>query len=290
MGPPLNLKEGEMANKIHSKEMKVDKFDIHYLTGGQGDPLVIIHGGGEGARAWLQNLAELSRYYTVYVPDLPGFGRSQPRGDNFYISEFAEFVRGFSHNLELKCFHLVGHSVGGGIALHYALKFPHEVKKLVLVNSICLGKEIALWVRFLSSPAFYWSLGEAAFAILKAVGWLISLLFTPFEFVNPLPRVKMDLGKNLTTLRGQTTVLQSRLSELVMPTLLVWGAEDSIVPVSQAYAAAQLIPDCQLHIFEGCGHSTYKQKVQEFSQLLVGFLGQRGEIDRRPTNGYSRNP
>jgi len=54
--------------------------------------------------------------------------------------------------------------------------------------------------------------------------------------------------------------------------LLVWGAKDSIVPVSNAYAAAQLIPDCQLHVFEGCGHSVYKQKVQEFSHLLTKFL------------------
>jgi len=265
--------EGEMVNKIHSKQTKVGKLDIHYLTGGQGDPLVVIHGGGAGARAWLQSLEEFSRYYTVYVPDLPGFGRSQPMADSFHISDFVEFLRGFSHDLELKRFHLIGHSIGGGIALHYALKFPHEVEKLVLVNSMFLGKEIALWIRFLSSPVFCQSVGEAALAILKAVGWLVSLFFTPFEFVSPLSRVRIDLGKSITTLRGQTTVLLNRLSELVMPTLLVWGAKDSIVPVSHAYAAAQLIPDCQLHIFECCGHSIHTQKIQEFSQLLVGFLG-----------------
>ena len=77
----------------------------------------------------------------------------------------------------------------------------------------------------------------------------------------------------MMTLKGQTTVLLNRLSELMMPTLLVWGARDGVVPVSQAYAAAELIPDCQLHVFEDCGHSVYKQNVQDFSRLLTGFLG-----------------
>ena len=68
-------------------------------------------------------------------------------------------------------------------------------------------------------------------------------------------------------------VLLNRLSEIVMPTLLIWGARDGIVPARHAYAAARVIPECKLHVFEGCGHSVYKQKVQEFSQLLVDFLG-----------------
>lgn len=261
---------GTMVNEICSKRMKVGELDIRYLTGGQGYPLVIIHGGGEGAKAWLQNVEELSRYYTVYVPDLPGFGYSQPMSDNFNISDFVEFVKDFSHKLGLKRFYLLGHSIGGGIALHYALRFPHEVKRLVLVNSLCLGKEIALWVRFLSFPGFY--LAEAALTILKAVRWLARLFFTPFEFVAPVPRVRIDMGKSITTLKGQSTVLLNRLSELIMPTLLVWGARDVIVPTSHAYVAAELIPNCQLHIFEDCGHSVYKQKVQHFCQLLVRFL------------------
>ncbi len=63
---------------IHSKKVKVGELDIHYVTGGQGDPLVVIHGGANGAGAWRENLLELSKNYTVYVPDMPGFGKSQP--------------------------------------------------------------------------------------------------------------------------------------------------------------------------------------------------------------------
>ena len=257
---------------MQSKRVRVGKLGVHYFTGGQGDPLVLIHGGGEGSRAWLQNLEDLCNHYTVYLPDLPGFGYSQPMGEDFSIPEFVEFVKGFSSNLGLERPYLVGHSIGGGVALHYALRFPQEIKKLVLVSSMYLNQDIALWVRFLSSPVLRLSLGEAAFFILKSMDRLSRAAYFPFKFVNPLSRTRMDLGRDITMRGGQTAAVRDRLHELVMPTLLVWGANDPILPVSHAYEAASLIPDCQLHIFEGCGHTVYKQRVSEFSQLLIQFL------------------
>ena len=257
---------------MQSKRIKLGSLNIRYFSGGQGEPLVIIHGGGDGARAWLKSSEELSKYYSVYIPDLPGFGHSQSANDKFHLPEYVAFIEDFTHALGIESFHLVGHSIGGGIALHYALKSPQKVKGLVLVSSWCLGIEAALWVRLLSHPALCRSLGEASIAVLKGVKWLARLFYAPFRFANPVTRVKMDVGKTMITLRGQTTVLQDRLCELTMPTLLVWGSGDRIVPASHAYVAAELIPDCQLHIFEGCGHSVYKQRAGEFSQLLANFL------------------
>jgi 4,5:9,10-diseco-3-hydroxy-5,9,17-trioxoandrosta-1(10),2-diene-4-oate hydrolase len=271
--PPLaREKNREITNNIHSKRIKVGSLNIHYFTGGQGDPLVIIHGGGDGARAWLKNAEELSKYYTIHIPDLPGFGCSQSANDRFHLSEYVAFIDDFSSALGIKRFHLMGHSIGGGIALHYALKFPQNVKGLVLVSSWCLGIEAALWVRLLSHPALSRSLGEAGIAVLKGVKWLARLFYAPFRFANPITRVKMDIGKTMITFKGQTTVLLNRLSELTVPTLLVWGAGDNVVPAAHAYVAAELIPDCRLHIFEGCGHNVYRQKVDEFSRLLTNFL------------------
>lgn len=262
-----------MANNIHSKKIKVGGLDIHYFTGGKGDPLVVIHGGGDGARAWLGNMAELAENYTIYVPDLPGFGHSQTMEGDYYIPEFVQFVDAFSQSLGLKSFHLMGHSLGGGIALSYALKFPHKITKLVLVSSMCLGREIALWVRFLSTRVLRRPIGKVAIAILKGVKWVADLLLVPFEFVHPFNRASIHLGGRVTTIREQTTVLVHRLSEIMVPTLIIWGAKDPILPARQAYAAAQLIPDCQVKVFEDCGHSVYRQKIPEFSRLLTGFLG-----------------
>jgi len=262
-----------MAKNILSKRIKVDDLDIRYFTGGEGEPLVIVHGGSHGASAWLDNVRELSENYTIYIPDLPGFGQSQPLAGDYYIPELTEFLDKFSHSLGLNSFHLVGHSLGGSIALHYALRFPHKIKKLVLVSSMCLGREIALWVRFLSSRFLCRALGKTALAILKAAKWLGYFFLAPTEFAEPICQASIHLGSSLTTLKEQTIVLLNRLSEIVVPTLVVWGAKDPIVPVRQALVAAQLIPNCQLKVFADSGHSVYREKLQEFTHLLRGFLG-----------------
>jgi pimeloyl-ACP methyl ester carboxylesterase len=258
-------------NKIHSKKIKVNGRDVHYFVAGQGHPLVVIHGGGGDARTWLKNVAELAERYTVYAPDLPGFGGSQPLEGDYYIPEMAEFVDSFARSLGLESFYLVGHSIGGGVALNYALKSPHKIKKLVLVSSLCLGREIALWVRIMTFPAR--AIGSAILAVLGGIGWLVKKLLIPVEFVVPASFTSVNLGSSIATFKEQTVILASRLSELVMPTLVVWGARDEIVPVRHAYAAAQVIPDCQLKVFEKRGHNVHRDELHEFSRLLTGFLG-----------------
>jgi len=262
-----------MTTSIASKKIKVGGLDIHYLTAGQGEPLVIVHGGGEGARAWRGNLEEMSKNYTMYVPDLPGFGDSQPLTGDYFIPELTEFIDEFMQALGLENFHLVGHSLGGGIALNYALQFPHKINKLVLISSMCLGKEIALWIRFLSRRVLCRILGGIALGLFRFIKWLLKSLYDPNEFVEPICQASIYLGSCITTLKEQTTVLINRLSGLMVPTLVVWGAKDPVLPVRQAYAAAQLIPNCQVKVFEDCGHSVYREKITEFSQLLTGFLG-----------------
>jgi len=266
-----------MASKIQSNNIRVGELDIHYLSGGQGAPLLVIHGGGDGARAWRKNMEELAESYTICVPDLPGFGSSQPMEGNYYIPELIEFVDGFAHKLELKRFHLMGHSLGGGIALSYALKFPHKIEKLVLISSLFLGKEIALWVRFSTRRVICQPLWWLTKALFKAIKWVVKLpvklLLVPVEFVMPPPVASVYLGSCIATFKEQTTVLAHRLSEIMVPTLVVWGAKDPIVPYKHAYAAADLIPDCQVKVFEDSGHSVYRDNIQEFSRLLTGFLG-----------------
>jgi len=137
---------------------------------------------------------------------------------------------------------------------------------------MCLGKEIALWIRVLSSSILCRYLGLAAAITLKAIKWLVDIVCAPLQFMNPLPLVKVNLGKNITTIEEQTMVVVNQLASLVMPTLLVWGAKDGIVPVSHSYSAAKLIPDCQLHVFEDCGHSVHREKPEELSRLLAQFL------------------
>ena len=260
------------GDKLRSENVRVGRLDVYYLTGGEGEPVIVIHGGGESGSAWLENVAELARYYQVYLPDLPGFGRSKAISERFELSSYVTFVEDFSRSLGLKHFHLIGHSLGGGIALHYALKCPHKIKRLVLVSSLCLGEEIALWSRIMSLPIFYRIVKKIIVSVFRAVGWLVKRLHYPLGKVNPPSLLRMSIGQSIMTLKGQTMVLVNRLSELLVPTLVVWGANDNIIPVRHAYAAAELIPNCQVRVFQNSGHSVYKHRIREFSELMVQFL------------------
>ena len=253
--------------------VKVGHLDIHYLTGGKGEPLIVIHGGGDSGNAWLRNVAELSKYYQVYLPDLPGFGRSKTASEDFDLSSYVTFVEDFSRSLGLERFHLVGHSLGGGIALRYALDFPHRIERLVLVSSLFLGREIALWARVMSLPVFYRVARKTVAGVFRALVWLVRKLHCPLGKITPPSLLRMSIGKSIMMVKGQTTVLMSRLSELLMPTLLVWGANDNIVPARHAFLAARQIPNCQVRVFQNSGHSVYRQRIREFSDLLVRFLG-----------------
>jgi pimeloyl-ACP methyl ester carboxylesterase len=259
-------------NKVEGKTIKVDGRDVHYYTAGQGEPVVVVHGGGGDARTWWDNIIELAEKYTVYAPDLPGYGGSQPLAGNYYIPELSRFIGSFASNLGLEKFHLVGHSMGGGVALDYALKSPHKIKKLVLVSSLCLGREIAFWVRLFSIPALLRSIGVLTISILKGIKWLAERL-NPAEFIMPLSPAAVVVGGNITTLKQQSVVLEDRLAEVAVPTLLVWGSRDPIVPVRHAYQAAKVIPDCRVRVFKNRGHNVHREELEEFSSTLSGFLG-----------------
>jgi pimeloyl-ACP methyl ester carboxylesterase len=259
-------------NEIKDKTIKVDGRDVHYYTAGQGEPLVVIHGGGGDASTWRNNIVELSEKYTVYAPDLPGYGGSQPLDGNYYIPELSAFLGSFASNLGLENFYLLGHSLGGGVALDYTLKSPHKIKKLVLVSSLCLGREIAFWVRLMSIPGLLRSLGALTISILKGVKWLAERL-NPAEFILPLSPASMTVGSNIMTFRQQSLVLENQLAEIAVPTLLIWGSRDPIVPVKHAYQAAKVIPDCRVKVFENRGHNVHRDELEEFSTVLTGFLG-----------------
>jgi pimeloyl-ACP methyl ester carboxylesterase len=259
-------------NTMQGKTIKVDGRDVHYYTAGHGEPLVVIHGGGGDARTWGKNIIELSEKYTVYAPDLPGYGGSQPLDGNYYIPELSDFLGSFASNLGLEKFYLVGHSMGGGVALDYALKSPQKIKKLVLVSSLCLGREIAFWVRLLSIRALLRSFGALTIGVLKSIKWLAEHL-NPAEFIMPLSPASMTVGGNITTIKQQSLVLENRLSEVAVPTLLIWGSRDPIVPVRHAYQAAKVIPDCQVKVFENRGHNVHREELAEFSSTISGFLG-----------------
>lgn len=261
-----------MPQQMESHVIDIGRRKVHYLQGGHGKPLVILHGGANGADTWRKNAAELSSRHTVYVPDLPGFGDSDAIGGDFNYAAFVAFVDEFAGALGLNKFNLVGHSLGGCIALQYSLQHPDHVLKLVLVSSLGIGKSIGRRIKYLSTPVFKYLVGAPLLAFIDIVKWGARKLSRPLRLLNnPITRMNVDLGRKISTLAGQTLVLRDRLCELVVPTLVVWGERDGVVPVRHAYVAANLIPDCQLQVFDG-GHSIHRQRMAEFSEALNDFL------------------
>jgi pimeloyl-ACP methyl ester carboxylesterase len=260
------------VNRIRSEYININGLDIRYITGGEGDPLIIVHGGSDGASAWMQNIEVLSKQYTIYVPDMPGFGLSQSMEGSYYIPEMVDFIDNFARTVGLNSFYLMGHSLGGGIALHYTLKYPQKIRKLVLVSSLCLGREIAWWIRLASPRVICSTMGKSAISVFKAIKF-IAKFFGPWEMVEPLSKTSVHIGSCIANLTEQTIVLLSQLPLIMVPTLVMWGAKDPVVPFAHAYAAAELIPDCQVRVFDDCGHSVYRERLREFSNVLSRFLG-----------------
>jgi pimeloyl-ACP methyl ester carboxylesterase len=258
---------------ISSRTIKLDGRDVHYYTAGEGEPLVAIHGGGGDARTWRRNIGELAGKYTVYAPDLPGYGGSQPLDGKYYIPELSEFLEKFTGKLGLDKFNLLGHSLGGGVALNFALNFPARIKKLVLVSSLCLGNEIAGWVRFFSLPAFINSIGAIFVFGFKSIKWLLNHL-DPMRYILPLSPASMFIGGAISrAFRQQTLVMDNQLNEVKVPTLVVWGGRDPVVPVKHAYRAAKMIPDCQIAVFKKSGHNVHREQLKNFSRVVTDFLG-----------------
>jgi pimeloyl-ACP methyl ester carboxylesterase len=257
---------------IKSRRVKIKGLDIHYFTGGRGNPLIIVHGGSDGASAWVKNIAVLSKRYTIYVPDMPGFGSSQSLEGDYSIPDMVEFVNSFAQSIGLRNFYIMGHSVGGGIALQYTLKYPQKIRKLVLVSSLCLGREIAWWIRLFSIPMLCLAMGKAVMSLFKGIKY-VARFFGPWEMVEPVTKTSVQIGSYIASLTEQTIVLLNQLPFIMVPTLVMWGAKDPIVPFAQAYAAAELIPDCQVKVFNKSGHSVYREELNEFSSVLTGFLG-----------------
>lgn len=257
---------------IEVKTVQVDDRDVRYYQAGSGAPLVVIHGGGGDARTWSKNIEELAKSYTVYAPDLPGYGGSARIDGDYFIPELTGFLEKFTRKIGLEEFNLVGHSLGGGIALNFALQFPKRISKLVLVSSLCLGREIAFWVRLLSIPAILKASGTVVLGFLKALKWTAERL-NPAEYIMPMSPASVYVGGAISTFKQQSLVLEERLSEVRVPTLLVWGEKDPIVPVMHAFKAAKVIPHCQVKVFSEVGHDVHRDELHGFSHAVKKFLG-----------------
>lgn len=263
--------------------------EVAYRRGGQGPVLLLLHGIAGSSGTWIASMRLLQRDYTVIAPDFLGHGKSsKPLGD-YSLGNHASGIRDFLHTLGVERATVVGQSFGGGVALQFAYQFPELCERLVLVDAGGLGREVSLLLRLITLPAVEYVMpalfpeivrdwGDPVVKFLGARGlrnargvemWRAYRSLTQREnrqaFVRTMRSV-IDPG-------GQSVSALSRLYLAAhMPTLIVWGEQDRIIPVSHAYQAHEAIANSRLEVMPGVGHFPHAEEPVRFVEILRDFL------------------
>lgn len=262
-----------------------------FVLTGRGPALLLLHGVGCDHHTWDPVIERLARRFTVIAPDLLGHGESaKPRGD-YSLGGFANGMRDLLAVLGVDRVTVVGHSFGGGVAMQFAYQFPQYTERLVLIAPGGLGREVNPVLRGLTLPG-----GSAALAVASAppVFTAMRLLGRGAHAVG-LPgtadipgalgvlRGKWDPAerdafvhvlRGVMDWRGQVVSMSDRAYlARDMPTCVVWGSEDTVLPVAQAENARRVIPGARIEVFRGAGHFPHEQFPDRFASILVDFVG-----------------
>jgi pimeloyl-ACP methyl ester carboxylesterase len=263
---------------------------IAYLEAGEGPPLVLIHGIAEAAWAWEAILPALAREHRVIAPDLLGHGRSaKPRGD-YSLGTQATLIRDLMISLDIERATLIGHSLGGGITMQFAYQYPERCERMVLVASGGLGQDVTFMLRSLGLPgadlvAPLFLSTRARDLIQGATGWLgrrglksnagQRAMWRSYDsLTDPATRAAfIATVRAVIDERGQRVSALERLYLAgTMPTMLLWGEKDRIIPAKHARSAHEEMPGSRLEIVPGTGHFLMVEKPERVAELILDFL------------------
>ncbi|MFB2772609.1 alpha/beta fold hydrolase [Pelatocladus sp. BLCC-F211] len=261
----------------------------YWQVGEQGTPLVLIHGAGGAIDYWYKNVFALAERHRVYALDLVGSGKSDKPDETYTYDDLSRFVVSFMNALEIPQASFIAASAGGAIALKLTLAFPERVNKLILVGSAGLGEKVAFTARLTSIPGIGEALNRPSLATARFFIRQCAYNSAPFlnnEFINLVYRnlslevLQFQLRTFRTTANFwgvKSEFLRSiveHLSEIQVPTLVVWGKQDKLIPVEYASIATQKISFAKLHLFDQCGHWCYLEYPNEFNGLVIDFLSE----------------
>lgn len=263
-----------------------------FRIAGSGPAIVLIHGLGANSSAWNAVQARLAQRFTVIAPDLLGHGESdKPRNDSS-IAAYANGLRDLLSVLNIDHATVVGHSLGGGIAMQFTYQFPEFVERLVLVGTGGVTRDVSIALRLASLPM----VGEALAALrlpgvqpaLRLAGRVVRLTAGSTGFGRDLPnvlRLLADISEPAACAAFSRTVRSSidwrgqMISMLdraylagPVPVQLIWGEQDSVIPVSHARLAHAAMPGSRLTIFEGSGHFPFDDDPDRFVEVVERFI------------------
>ena len=276
--------------QIERAEVKLHGHKVRFNIAGQGEPIVLIHGVAGRAAQWDQTMVQLAENHTVIAPDLLGHGESaKPRGD-YSLGAFASGIRDLLIGLDIEGATVVGHSLGGGIAMQFAYQFPERCQRLVLVSSGGLGQEVHPVLRAATLPGSelvlpliaHERLLEIAALVPRALG-KIGLRTGPdiAEMAHGYASLSNAEGRSafIHTVRAVIDPTGQRINATdriylasKMPTLIMWGRRDKIIPVGHARPAHEGMPGSRLELFDDSGHFPHLDDPLRFARTLAHFF------------------
>ena len=246
--------------------------NLRYAKRGSGNETVIlVHGFGGDLDNWLFNIDALGEAATVYAIDLPGHGQSTKKLDNPSLAAMTAALAGFMDKLGVTSAHLVGHSMGGAIAMQMAADQPSKVKSMTLISSAGLGSDIGSYVDDYVAAQGRKDL-KPVLEMLFADKSLVSrqlvddvLKYKRLDGVEPLLK---SLAASLFGGRQQQDAPGARLGGKMPPALVIWGKEDQIIPV----AHATNLPGAKVHMVENAGHMVFMEKASDVNALIKAHV------------------
>jgi pimeloyl-ACP methyl ester carboxylesterase len=274
----------------HQRWVTIDGRRVNVIELGSGPPVVFIHGLSGSWQNWLEQLPVFARDHRVITFDLPGFGASEMPREKITIRGYGRFVDALLDELGVSSGAVVGNSMGGFIGIELAIRFPERVERLVLVSAAGLS------IEYLRNERALAVLGAIENRLAAYSGWLASrsdalarrpgarrMIFgivakRPDRLPGPLIAEQVrGSGKPgfLPALDALTDYpIRDRLGEIACPTLIVWGAEDKLVPARDADEFARLIPNSRKVVWPETGHVAMLERPAAFNALLRAFLAE----------------
>jgi pimeloyl-ACP methyl ester carboxylesterase len=279
------VKAGRLSSRylatIPSQILPLDSFDVHYLAMGEGSPLILIHGGGMWLYSFRHNILDLSRHFRVHALDMPGYGYTVPREDAERVSldTMSKTLLQFMDRLALDTAVLVGHSWGGGWALHFASGHPERVSGLVLVDSSGLDVPDVFEWELLKIPL----LGSLLLRCITA-GAVKKRLERSYHLPGTVtPDMALEVYLPLKLRHNQKAQVQisrnqdwrrteKAMTGISQPVLVIWGDHDRYLDASLVERFREKMPHAETCILKECGHSPHEEYPREANRLITTFI------------------
>lgn len=277
-------------NEFMQYDEQIGEPRLRYVSYGDGKPVILLHGLGANRYTWRHLISAAPAGQQLFVFDLRGFGESpKPHDDKYSLYDQASLIYDFILERDLRDLTLIGHSMGGGIALLVALKLKESgqsrVSALVLLDSVAYPQRIPAFIRLLQAPV----LGPLTVRLLPADFQVRTILRLAYfddrkisedvidAYAAPLraPGSAHALVESARQMMPRDlSAVSGRYGRIDVPTLLIWCREDTIVPLDVGEKLHAAIPNSKLVIMEGCAHFPHEEKPEVVVPLIVRFLAE----------------